>query len=535
MFKNKNVRAFGARKAYLLLAIAIPVTPFLQVRAGEQPLPWRSYINWRNQVNTALTSLTTMCVTVLFMKYIGITVHHKYDGQNQQEQKKVESYFPDETFASVAGMSSIIDEFSDIVRFLKSPEQYTRFGARPPRGVLLVGAPGNGKTLLAKALAGETHCAFYSVSGSEFVEMWVGLGAARVRDLFDKARKHAPSIIFIDEIDAIGKKRTEAFGGADEFAVTLNQLLTEMDGFSTTDDVIVVAATNRKDILDEALLRPGRFDRHIEVPYPDRAARKEVLELHAKDKHFTGEIDFDVIARRTSGFSCADLANLLNEAAILAARNPWSAGITQADIEEAYDKQNMGPIKDYRRMNEKEKRETAYHEAGHALVQMLHAGLVPPLHKITIVPRGGALGVTYWDDFADERFSSSKEALMAQICIFLAGRAAEEIACGAQNNGAWHDFNQATNIARHMIRSYGMSEELGVAVYSDRDLSLAPEIAVKIERLVQDLLNECMAKTKGLLTENKDKLERLAQELLKEETVDGKKAYEIVGLSYPEN
>ena len=372
-----------------------------------------------------------------------------------------------EKFSSVAGAMEAKEELQDIVEFLKNPEKYSRLGAKITRGVLLVGEPGNGKTLLAKAVAGEANCPFFSISGSDFIEVFVGVGASRVRDLFTQARKHSPCIVFIDEIDAVGRQRGAGLGGGhDEREQTLNQLLTEMDGFQTIGgSVIVIAATNRPDVLDKALLRPGRFDRQVLVPYPDVKSREHILRLHAQDVRLDSSIDFNKLARATPGFTGADLANLINEAALQASKNPQQDMISEADIEEARDKLIMGKKWQTKVMTAEDKRITAYHEAGHTLAVILQPKHADPLHKVTILPRGSSLGSTHYLP-EQEKFTDSKEQKLAQIRIALGGRAAEELIFNIQGSGAGSDFQKATAIARRMVCSDGMSEEVGTVIYT---------------------------------------------------------------------
>ncbi len=443
-----------------------------------------------------------------------------------------------EKFSSVAGAAEAKEELQDVVEYLKNPEKYNRFGAQVTRGVLLVGDPGNGKTLLAKAVAGEANCAFFSLSGSDFIEVFVGVGASRVRDLFAQARKHSPCIIFIDEIDAVGRQRTAGGGGGnDEREQTLNQLLAEMDGFTTMGaaPVIVLAATNRPDVLDKALLRPGRFDRHVTVPFPDKESRRQILKLHAKDKIWQDAIDIDRLAGRTTGFSGADLANLMNEAALIAAKADGRKGITQHDVEEAYDKIVMGKKWVTSHMTPEDKKLVAYHEAGHALGQILYGQLKDPLHKVTIVPRGRALGVTF---FAQERdkHTETKEQKVARIIMTLGGRAAEEVVYNTQDSGVGGDFENATNMARYMVCYLGMSPEVGPVLYKPGygEFPYSQATAQKIDKAVQDLLQSCLDKAKELLRTNRDKLDALAQALFEKETLDAKEVYQVIGLEYPE-
>ncbi|MGC8719943.1 MAG: ATP-dependent zinc metalloprotease FtsH, partial [Thermodesulforhabdaceae bacterium] len=433
------------------------------------------------------------------------------------------------TFADVAGVDEAKQELQEIVEFLKDPKKFTRLGGRIPKGVLLVGSPGTGKTLLARAIAGEAGVPFLSISGSDFVEMFVGVGAARVRDLFYQGKKHAPCIIFIDEIDAVGRQRGAGLGGGhDEREQTLNQLLVEMDGFESNEGVILIAATNRPDVLDPALLRPGRFDRQIVVPVPDINGRESILKVHLKNKPLAPDVDVRTIAKGTPGFSGADLENLVNEAALLAARKNKDV-IEMEDFEEAKDKVLMGLERKSMVLSEEEKKTTAYHEAGHALI----ARLLPntdPLHKVTIIPRGRALGLTQQLPETD-RHTYSKDYLLNNICILMGGRVAEEIVLNKQTTGAANDIERATSIARRMVCEWGMSERLGPLTFGKREehLFLGREIArhqdyseqtaVEIDREVRSIVEGCYQKTKQLLTEHLDILHAIAQELLEKETL----------------
>lgn len=435
------------------------------------------------------------------------------------------------TFNSVAGNREAKEELVDIIDFLKNPEKYKKLGARLTRGVLLVGDPGNGKTLLAKAVAGEANCPFFSVSASEFVEIYVGVGAARMRDLFAQARRHSPSIIFIDEIDAIGGKRFGGPGRNDEREQTLNQLLTEMDGFeSDRTPIVVMAATNRDDILDSALLRPGRFDRKVVVPYPDIKSREEILRLHAKNAQIDPAVDFAKLARGTTRASGADLANLVNEAVLNAAKHNRDAA-TLADFEESRDKMILGKEMKSIVMSPDEKRETAYHEAGHALVLLMLPQETEPLYKVTIVPRGSALGVTHWLPERD-KYSTSKEELLARITVALGGRAAEELIFNRMATGAYSDFKTATKVARSMVCDFGMSD-LGPLVFevqTEEGRQLSDATAREIDSEIKAIVERCYDRAKGILDNNRDKLETLAQALLEKETLFASEVYELLGI-----
>lgn len=442
-----------------------------------------------------------------------------------------------ERFSSVAGAQAAKEQLQDIVDCLKNPKKYNRLGASMPRGVLLVGEPGNGKTLLAKAVAGEANCSFISVSGSGFIEMFVGVGAARVRKLFAQARRCAPCIIFIDEIDAIGGHRHGGHGGHDEHGQTLNQLLTEMDGFQTSSDkpVIILAATNRVDSLDKALRRPGRFDYCIEVPYPDVVSRQEILDVHAKNLSISPSVDLTKIARGTPGFSGADLKQLLNDAAATASKkNKDSVGIE--DIEEARDKMLLGAESTTMVLSEEERKMTAFHEAGHALVTLLIPKFTDPLHKVTIIPRGRSLGITHSLP-EREKYSRDKEEMVASIKVALGGRIAEEIIFDKISTGAYSDFVQATNIARNMVTYYGMSDALGTVIYSQEQgqFAYSQQTAQKIDEEVQRIIQQAYQETKALLMANRDKLDALANGLLERETMYAGEIYDLLGFKSRED
>ena len=443
-----------------------------------------------------------------------------------------------EKFSSVAGAAEAKEELFDMVDFLRNPEKYKRLGAKITRGALLVGEPGNGKTLLARAVAGEANCPFYSISGSDFIEVFVGVGASRVRDLFAQARKTAPSIIFIDEIDAVGRSRGSGIGGGgnDEREQTLNQLLTEMDGFETAKEpVIVLAATNRPDVLDKALLRPGRFDRRIEVPYPDLVSREQILKVHAETVLIDAAVDMKKIARGTPGFTGADLANLINEAAIIASKENQPL-VMLKDFEEARDKILIG--KEIRTivLTEEDRSMTAYHEAGHALIRLLLPEDTDPLHKVTIVPRGRALGVTHHLP-EREKYSTTKNEMLASLQSLLGGRIAEEVVFGKMATGAYSDFRHATEIVRDMVCRYGMSEDLGPIVYSQHngEFVYSQHTAERIDNEVRRITDDCYKKAQHLLIENRDKLDALAQALLEKETMYASEIYELLGIASRED
>lgn len=438
-----------------------------------------------------------------------------------------------DNFDSVAGAAEAKEDLKDVVDFLKNPEKFKRLGAKMTRGVLLIGAPGNGKTLLARAVAGEANCPFFSISGSDFIEVFVGVGAARVRDLFAQARKYSPSIVFIDEIDAVGRQRGSGLGGGhDEREQTLNQLLTEMDGFQTSESsVIVIAATNRPDVLDSALLRPGRFDRQVEVPYPDLVSREQILQVHAKGVKIDQNVDLEKIARGTPGFSGADLANLINEAAILASKSNQRT-ITISDFEEARDKILLGKEVKSIRLTDDDKKITAYHESGHALVRLLLPEDSDPLHKVTIIPRGRALGVTHHMP-EREKYHKTKEEMLASIAAALGGRAAEELIFNKVTTGAYSDFQAASAIARDMVCKYGMTSSLGSIVYSQThgDFVYSQKTAERIDEEVQKIVDECYDRAMHIIKSNNDKLELLAQALLDKETLYAGDIYELLGIA----
>ncbi len=435
------------------------------------------------------------------------------------------------TFDAVAGVEEAKEELQDVIDFLKRPEKYRRLGAKIPRGALLVGEPGNGKTMLAKAVAGEANCPFFSISASEFIEMYVGVGASRVRDLFAQARKHSPSIIFIDEIDAIGGHRNSSMhSGDDERNQTLNQLLTEMDGFQSKDDsIIVIAATNRPDVLDKALLRPGRFDRRVEVPYPDLTSREKILLVHAKNVKIDPNVDLKKIARGTPGFSGADLAHLINEAAINASKHDQDQVMIQ-DFEEARDKIMLGKEMKSKVQSKDELHITAYHESGHVLVRLLMPEDTDPLHKVTIIPRGRALGVTHWLP-EKEKYTTDKNEMLASVMSALGGRAAEELVFNKLTTGAYSDFKVATNIVRDMVCHYGMSD-IGPVVYgqSYTDFKYSQKTAELIDQEVTKIIDRCYKKAIDLLQTNRDKLNKLAETLLAKETMYASEIYELLGI-----
>ncbi len=501
-------------------------------------------ISFDQQSNTGLLSslmtLGPLAITVLLLFFI---LRQAQSGGSQalsfgrSRAKMLSENRPKVTFADVAGVDEAKEELAEIVDFLKYPKKYQSLGARIPKGVLLLGPPGTGKTLLARAIAGEAGVPFLSISGSDFVEMFVGVGASRVRDLFDQAKKSAPCIVFIDEIDAVGRQRGAGLGGGhDEREQTLNQLLVEMDGFDQNTGVILIAATNRADVLDPALLRPGRFDRQIVVGRADYKGREKILEVHARNKPLGKEVSLETLAKRTPGFSGADLENLLNEAALLAARRNKNV-IEMIDCDEAIDRVMVGPERKSVVMSQQEKETTAYHESGHAVI----GGLLEksdPVHKVTIIPRGMALGIT-WSLPEDDRHNRSKEELIAMITRAMGGRLAEEIKFGDVTTGASNDFEQATELARRMVTQYGMSDlgpiQFGRGqhqVFLGRDISeernYSEEVASKIDGEVRKLIESAYETGKSILKENWDKVERMVGSLLEYETVEAEEVRAIL-------
>jgi len=442
------------------------------------------------------------------------------------------------TFKDVAGVEEAKDEVQELVEFLKDPRKFQKLGGRIPKGVLMNGPPGTGKTLLARAIAGEAEVPFFSISGSDFVEMFVGVGASRVRDMFEQGKKNAPCLIFIDEIDAVGRHRGHGLGGGhDEREQTLNALLVEMDGFDSQEGIIIIAATNRPDVLDPALLRPGRFDRQVTVSLPDVKGREEILRVHAKKVKLSEDAELSRVARGTPGFSGAELANVINEAALLAARRNLKA-ITNAELEEARDKVRWGRERRSLALSDKEKENTAYHEAGHAiLIEVLEH--TSPLHKVTIIPRGPSLGSTMWLP-EEDKFTHRKSELLDDLVVAMGGRVAEEIQFGDVTNGAMGDIRQATGIARSMVCSWGMSEKLGMVEYGEGDSAvfLARDLgrgrnysgatAKIIDEEVKRLIDEAYEKARHILLTHRDKLDAIAHALLEYETLDGSHIREIM-------
>ncbi len=462
-------------------------------------------------------------------------------GFGQSNAREYKSDYPQVTFEDVAGQDPAKNELEEVVDFLKEPDKYIALGARIPRGVLLIGPPGTGKTLMARAVAGEANVAFFSLSASEFVEMFVGVGASRVRDLFGKAKKAAPSIVFIDEIDAVGRQRGAGLGGGnDEREQTLNQMLAEMDGFDRTESVIVMAATNRPDVLDPALLRPGRFDRQVTVGSPDRKGRHEILKIHTRGKPLANDVDLEALSKATIGFSGADLANLANEAALQAARKNHKR-ITARDFSDAFDRIVLGtespPL-----TNEEERTVVAYHEAGHAIAAALTPGADPVL-KVTIVPRGQALGVTATLP-EDDRRNYSQKYLVNRMVMMLGGRAAEEITFGEVTTGAADDLRRVTDLARRMVTQFGMSEKLGQINFGDNESqpflgyslsqgrNYSDQTAYMVDQEVREIIDGVYNRTVSLLSENKDKLEALANALLENEVVDQDMMRDLIGVDF---
>jgi cell division protease FtsH len=494
--------------------------------------------------------LPNIILVILIAAFMWWVLRQTQSGNNQaisfgrSRARMIAGDKPAITFADVAGVEEAKQELSEIVEFLKYPEKFVALGARIPKGCLLVGPPGTGKTLLSKAVAGEAGVPFFSISGSEFVEMFVGVGASRVRDLFDQAKKNSPCIVFVDEIDAVGRQRGAGLGGGhDEREQTLNQLLVEMDGFDTNTHVIVIAATNRPDVLDPALLRPGRFDRHVTLDRPDIKGRRAILDVHARNKPLDTTVDLDVLARQTPGFSGADLANLINEAAILAARANKKV-IGMDELEEAIARVIAGPERKSRRISEHEKEIIAYHETGHALV-MKALPHTDPVHKVSIISRGMALGWTMSLP-EEDKYLISRDELMDQIAGIMGGRVAEEIVFGDITSGAENDIQKATQMARRMVTQWGMSDKLGnVAmghreelVFLGRDLgeqrNYSEEVAAVIDEEIRSIVNHGYQTAKAILTQQRDKMDAVVEKLKVVETLDAKELDEILARETPE-
>ncbi|MDO4560958.1 MAG: ATP-dependent zinc metalloprotease FtsH [bacterium] len=499
--------------------------------------------------NSWLTALLTSLLPTLLL--IGVWIYFIYNMQGggskvmgfaKSKAKLFLDNRPKVTFDDVAGCDESKEELEEVVQFLKDPAKFTKLGAKVPRGVLLLGAPGTGKTLISRAVAGEADVPFFSISGSDFVEMFVGVGAARVRDLFEQARKYQPCIIFIDEIDAVGRHRGAGLGGGhDEREQTLNQLLVEMDGFEAGTGIILIAATNRPDILDPALLRPGRFDRQVVVDRPDVNGRRDILKVHLRNMKIDHDVDLDVIARRTPGFVGADLANLVNEAALLAARRDKEQ-LGMPEFEEAIDRVMAGPERKSRIISKKEREIIAYHEAGHALVAAKIKGS-DPVHKISIIPRGHmALGYTLQLP-EEDRFLISRQELSDKICVLLGGRVAESICFGDVTTGASNDLERATQIARQMVTQFGMSDKLGLVTLGRKqhevflghdivdDRNYSEEVAHMIDLEIRAIVDGSMNKAKDILTENRERLEEITRLLLEKEILEGDELDELLG--YP--
>jgi cell division protease FtsH len=520
---GKNFKTYAMEDPGLLKTLRAQNVK-IDVKPEEQnPWYWSLLFNWA-------PIIFFVVIWIFFMRQMQ-TGGNKALSFGKAKAKLVSEKSVKITFADVAGIEEAKAEVQEIIDFLKDPQKFQKLGGKIPKGVLLVGAPGTGKTLLARAIAGEAGVPFFSISGSDFVEMFVGVGASRVRDLFDQAKKSAPCIIFIDEIDAVGRHRGAGLGGGhDEREQTLNQLLVEMDGFEANQGVIIIAATNRPDVLDPALLRPGRFDRQVVVPQPDVKGRLEILKVHTRNIPVDEKVSLDEIARGTPGFSGADLENLVNEAALLAARKAKSK-VERTDFEAAKDKVLMGVERKSMIINDEEKKNTAYHEAGHALVAKLSPG-TDPVHKVSIIPRGRALGVTQQLPI-DDKYTYSRDYLMKALSVLMGGRAAEEIALNHMTTGAGNDLERATDLARKMVTEWGMSEKLGPLTFGKKDeqIFLGREIAkhkdysektaVDIDEEVKAIVIEAYDTARNLLAANRDILEAFAKALLEKETMDG--------------
>lgn len=522
---NTTVKAYRPDGSITDLGLADPANPTpVSVVSTERAAFWAGLVsNW-------LPVILFIALIIFMAKQLGKGANSAFSFGKSQARVYSKNGKHKTTFKDVAGMDEAKDELVEVVDFLKHPKKYTKIGAKIPKGVILVGAPGTGKTLLARAVAGEANVPFFSISGSEFVEMFVGVGASRVRDLFQKAKHNAPCIIFIDEIDAVGRQRGFGMGGGhDEREQTLNQILTEMDGFENDTNVIVVAATNRPDVLDAALMRPGRFDRRVIIDMPNLKEREEILRVHARNKPMDKTVDLKKISQKTPGFSGADLENLLNEAAILAAKNNRETLLPE-DLDNSVEKVGLGPEKKSRRLTEEEKKITAYHEAGHALVGKL-LPKCDPIEKVSIIPRGMALGVT-WSLPEEEKHLHSVSRYKDELCALLGGHMAEKLVFGEVTTGASSDLKRATDIARRMVMDYGMSEELGPIIFGEQsaasfmgaDFGTKPNysesVAQQIDQAVSKLIMEAKERTKELLTNNRETLELVSQELLKKEVLN---------------
>lgn len=523
MKDGKQFKTFAAESPELVTTLRAQNVRITVKPEDQNPWYWNLFFSWG-------PILFLVAIWIFFMRQMQ-TGGNKALSFGKAKAKLISEKSVKITFADVAGIDEAKAEVQEIIDFLKDPQKFQKLGGKIPKGVLLIGAPGTGKTLLARAIAGEAGVPFFSISGSDFVEMFVGVGASRVRDLFDQAKKNAPCIIFIDEIDAVGRHRGAGLGGGhDEREQTLNQLLVEMDGFEANQGVIIIAATNRPDVLDPALLRPGRFDRQVVVPQPDVKGRLEILKVHTRNIPVDDQVKLDEIARGTPGFSGADLENLVNEAALIAARKTKTK-VEKTDFEAAKDKVLMGVERKSMIISDTEKKNTAYHEAGHALVAKLTPG-TDPLHKVSIIPRGRALGVTQQLPL-DDRYTYPSEYLMNALAVLMGGRAAEEIALHHTTTGAGNDLERATDLARKMVTEWGMSEKLGPLTFGKKDeqIFLGREIAqhkdysektaVEIDEEVKRIVMESYAAAKNLLLTNRDLLDALAKTLLEKETMDG--------------
>lgn len=529
---------------YILDAGTLPATIAAKGVAVEIVPP--PNVSWWAPLLTSLLPTLLLIGVLTFFLFNMQGGGNKVMGFAKSKAKLFLDNRPKVNFGDVAGCDEAKEELEEVVHFLRDPSKFTRLGAKVPRGVLLLGEPGTGKTLLSRAVAGEADVPFFSISGSDFVEMFVGVGAARVRDLFEQARKYQPCIIFIDEIDAVGRHRGAGLGGGhDEREQTLNQLLVEMDGFEAGTGIILLAATNRPDILDPALLRPGRFDRQVVVDRPDFTGRREILKVHLRDKKLAEDVDVDVVARRTPGFVGADLANLVNEAALLAGRGGKSV-LEMEDFEEAVDRVIAGPERKSRVMSAKEREIIAYHEVGHALVASKIQGS-DPVHKISIMPRGHmALGYTLQLP-EEDRFLISKRELSDRICVLLGGRVAEIVRFGDVTTGASNDLERATQTARQMVTQFGMSDKLGLVtlgrkqheVFLGRDImedrNYSEEIAYAIDQEIRSIIDSCFMRVKEILTENRDLLESMTQLLLEKEVLEGDELATLLGYPIKQN
>jgi cell division protease FtsH len=500
-------------------------------------------VNWGNLLISFLP-LLLFGGLIFFLFFRARGANNQALGFGRSRARLFPANRPTVTFDDVAGVDEAKQELHEVVDFLKAREKFQTLGARIPRGILLIGPPGTGKTLLARAIAGEAGVPFFSISGSEFVEMFVGVGASRVRDMFEQAKKNAPCIIFIDEIDAVGRQRGAGLGGGhDEREQTLNQLLVEMDGFEGNDGVIVIAATNRPDVLDPALLRPGRFDRQVHVPLPDIRGREAILKVHMRKVPVADDVDPSIIARGTPGFSGADLANLINEAALFAARGNGKL-VTMEEFELAKDKVIMGVERRSIVMPENERLNTAYHESGHTVVAKMLSESTDPVHKVTIIPRGRALGVTMQLP-EEDRYSHNREYLLARIAVLMGGRIAEEIFMDQMTTGAANDFEHATDLAQKMVQRWGMSDRLGPRVYGDNDSevflgrdmvthrNLSNATAEEVDNEVSRIIQEQYDRARSLIEENRQIIERMAKSLLEWETLESDQIDQIMAGDEP--